>query len=108
MAVQLDVALCVFDDGELGRHIMLLVGDTIGVEAFHDVLDAFWDGHGLFIDNFKVLDFNDGGGGGDQCDLVHVFGLKVLVGGFDETFGSVFLAFYVDAEIHRCIDSIQA
>ena len=106
--MQLDVAFCVFDDGELGRNIMLLVGDAVWVEALHDVFNAVRDSHRLLVDDLEVLDFDDGGGGGDQCDLVHIFGLKVLVGSFDKALGAVFLAFYVDAEIHGRADSIQA
>ena len=106
--MQLDVALGVLDDGELGRNIMLLVGDAVGVEAFHNVLDAVRDGHCLLVHDFKVLDFDDGGSGGDKGNLVYVFGLKVLVGGFDEALGAVFLALHVGAEIHRGADSIQA
>ena len=79
MAVQLDVALCVLDDGEFGWHVMLLVGDAVRVEAFHDVLDTLGDGHSLFVDDLEVLDLDDGGSGGDKGDLVYVFGLKVFV-----------------------------
>ena len=106
--MQLDVALGVLDDGELGRNIMLLVGDAVGVEAFHNVLDAVRDGHCLLVHDFKVLDFDDGGSRGDKGNLVHIFGLKVLVGSFDKALGAVFLAFYVDAEIHRGADFVQA
>ena len=108
MAMQLDVALRVLDDGELGRHVVLLVGDAVGIEALHDVLDALRDGHRLFIDDLEVLDFDDGGGGGDEGDLVHVFRLKVLVGDFDEALGAVFLALHVGAEIHGVADFLQA
>ena len=79
VAVQFDVALGVLDDGELGWHVMLLVGNTVGVEAFHDMFDAFRDGHGLLFNDLEVLDFDDGGCGGDEGDLIHIFGLKVLV-----------------------------
>lgn len=58
VAVQLDVALGVLDDGELGRHVVLLVGDAVGVEALHDVFDALGDGHGLLFDDLKVLDLD--------------------------------------------------
>ena len=108
VAVQLDIALCVLDDGEFGGHVVLLVGDAVGVEALHDVLDAFWNGHGLLVDDFKLLDFDDGGGGGDEGDFVHVFGSEVFVGSLDEAFGAVFLALHVSAEIHRCGDFLQA
>jgi len=108
MAVQLDVALCVFDDDELGRHIMLLVGDAVGVEALHDVFNAFGDGHGLFVDDLKVLDFDDGGGRGDESDFVHVLGGEIFVGDFDEAFLAVFLALHVGAEIHGGADFLQA
>ncbi len=106
--MQLDVAFRVFDDGELGRNIMLLVGDAVWVEALHDVFNAFRDSHRLFVDDLEVLDFDDGGGRSDKGNLVHIFGLKVLVGSFDKALGAVFLAFYVDAEIHGRADSIQA
>ena len=108
VAVQLDVALSILDDGELGRHIVLLVGDAIGVEALHNMLDALRDGHRLLVDDLEVLDFDDGSRGSDEGNLVHVFGFKVLVGSFDKALGAVFLAFYVDAEIHWGADSIQA
>ena len=106
--MQLDVALRVLDDGELGWHVMLLIGDTVGVEAFHDVLDAVRDGHGLLVHDFKVLDFDDGCRWSDEGNLVYVLRLEVLVGGFDEALGAVFLALHVGAEIHRGADSIQA
>ena len=108
VAVQLDVALCVLDDGELGRHVMFFVGDAVGVEALHDVLDAIRDGHGLLPDDLEVLDFDDGGGGGDEGDLVHVFGLEVFVGDLDEALGAVFLALHIGAEIHGVADFLQA
>ena len=105
---RIDVALSVLDDGELGRHIVLLVGDAIGVEALHNMLDALGDGHGLLVDDLEVLDFDDGGSRGDEGNLVHVLRLEVLIGGFNEALGAVFLAFYVDAEIHRGADFVQA
>ena len=108
VAVQLDVALCVLDDGELGRHVVLLVGDAVGVEALHDVLDAIRDGHGLLPDDLEVLDFDDGGGGGDEGNLVHILGLEVLVGDLDEALCAVFLALHIGAEIHRVADFLQA
>ena len=79
MAVQLDVALCVLDDGELGRHVMLLVGDAVGVEALHDVLDAVRDGHGQFSDDLEVLDFDDGGCGSNEGNFIYVLRLEILV-----------------------------
>ena len=106
--MQLDVAFCVFDDGELGRNIMLLVGDAVWVEALHDVFNAVRDSHRLLVDDLEVLDFDDGGSRGDEGNLVHVLRLEVLIGGFNEALGAVFLAFYVDAEIHGRADSIQA
>ena len=106
--MQLNVAFCVFDDGELGRNIMLLVGDAVWVEALHDVFNAVRDSHRLLVDDLEVLDFDDGGSRGDKGNLVHIFGLKVLVGSFDKALGAVFLAFYVDAEIHGRADSVQA
>ena len=108
VAVQLDVALCVFDDGELGRHIVFLVGDAIRVEALHDVLDALWNGHGLLPDDLEVLDFDDRGRGGYEGNLVDVFGLEVLVGDLDEALGAVFLALHVGTELHRRVDFFQA
>ena len=108
VAVQLDVALCVLDDGELGRHIMLLVGDAVRVEALHDMLDAVGNGYELLVDNLEVLDFDDGSGRGDQGNLVHVFRLKVFVGSLDEAFGAVFFALHVGAEIHGSFDFLQA
>ena len=108
VAVQLDGALRVFDDGEFGRHVVLLVGDAIRVEALHDVLDALRDGHGQFPDDIEVLDFDDGSGGGDEGNLVHVFGLEILVGHFDEAFLAVFLALHIGAEIHGVADFLQA
>ena len=108
MAVQLDVALRILDDGELGRHVVLLVGDAVWVEALHDVLDALGNGHGLFFDDFKVLDFDDGGCRRDEGNLVHIFGSEVLVGDFDEAFLAVFLALHVGAEIHGVADFLQA
>ena len=106
--MQLDVALSILDDGELGRHIVLLVGDAIGVEALHNMLDALRDGHRLLVDDLEVLDLNDGSRGSDEGDLVHVLRLEVLIGGFNEALGAVFLAFDVDAEIHRGADFVQA
>ena len=108
VAVQLDVALCVLDDGELGRHVMLFVGDAVRVEALHDVLDALGDGHGLLGDDLEVLDFDDGGGRGDEGYLVDVFRFEVLVGYFDEALGAEFLALHVDAQIHGGADFLQA
>ena len=108
MAVQLDVALSVLDDGELCRHVVLLVGDAVGVEALHDVLNAVGDADGLFVDDLKVLDLDDGGGGGDEGNLVDVFRLEVFVGDFDEALGAVFLALHVGAEIHWGADFLQA
>ncbi len=108
VAVQLDVALRVLDDGELGRHVMLLVGDAVRIEALHDVFDAVRDGHGLLPDDLEILDFDDGGGGGNEGNLVHVFGLEVLVGDFDEALGAVFLALHVGAEVHGSADFLQA
>ena len=108
VAVQLDVALRVLDDGELGRHVVLLVGDAVGVEALHDVLDALRDGHGLLPDDLEVFDLDDGGSGGDEGNLIHVFRLEVLVGDFDEALGAVFLALHVGAEIHGVADILQA
>jgi hypothetical protein len=57
--MQLDVAVGVFDDCELGRDIVLLVGDTVRVEAFHNVLDAVWKRNRLFLNHFKIFDFDD-------------------------------------------------
>ena len=108
VAVQLDVALRVLDDGELGRHIVFLVGDAIRVEALHDVLDALWNGHGLLPDDLEVLDFDDRGRGGYEGNLVDVFGLEVLVGHLDEALGAVFLALHVGAEIPGVADFLQA
>ncbi len=108
VAVQFDVALGVLDDGELGWHVMLLVGNTVGVEAFHDMFDAFRDGHGLLFDDLEVLDFNNGGRRGDEGNLVVVFGLEVSVGYFDEALGAVFLALHIGAEIHWGADFFQA
>lgn len=106
--MQFYIAFSVFDDGELGRHIVLFVGDAVGVEALHDVFDSLRDGHRLLVDDLEVLDFDDGGGRSDKGNLVHVFGFKVLVGSFDKALGAVFLALYIDAEIHGRADSIQA
>ena len=108
VAVQFDVAFGVFDDGEFGRHVMFLVGDAVRVEALHDMLDAVGNGYELLVDNLEVLDFDDGSGGGNQSNLVHVFRLKVFVGSLDEAFGAVFLALHVGAEIHRRADFLQA
>ena len=108
VAVQLDVALCVLDDDELGGHVVLLVGDAVGVEALHNVFDALGNGHGLLPDDLEVLDLDDGGSGGNEGNLVNVFGLKVFVGDFDEALGAVFLALHVGAEIHGGADALQA
>ena len=108
MAVQLNVAQRVLDDGELGRHVVLLVGDAVRVEALHDMLDALGDGHGLLFDDLEVLDLDDGGSRGNKGNLVHVFGSKVLVGDFDEAFLAVFLALHIGAEIHGVADFLQA
>ena len=108
VAVQLDVALCVLDDGELGWHVMFLVGDAVRVEALHDVLDALGDGHGLLVDDLKILDFDDGGRWGNERNLVDVLRLEVFVRDFDEALGAVFLALYVGAEIHGVADFLQA
>ena len=106
--MQLDVALRVLDDGELGRHVVLLVGDAVRVEALHDMLDALRDGHGLLPDDLEVFDFDDGGGGGDEGNLIHIFGLEVFIGDLDEALGAVFLALHIGAEIHGVADFLQA
>ena len=57
--MKFDVAFGVFNDRELGRDIVLLVGDAVRVEAFHDVLDAVRKRNSLFLDDFKILNLND-------------------------------------------------
>ena len=79
VAVQFDVALGVLDDGELGWHVMLLVGNTVRVEAFHDMFDIFRDGHGLLFDDLEVLDFDDGGCGSNEGNFIYVLRLEILV-----------------------------
>ena len=87
---------------------MLLVSDAVRVEALHDVLNALRDGHGLLLDDLKVLDLDDGGSGGNEGNLVHVFRSEVFVRDFDETFLPVFFALHVGAEIYGVADFLQA
>ena len=79
VAVQFEVALGVLDDLELGRHVVLLVGHAVGVEALHDALDAVGDADCLLADDLKLLDLDDGGSGGHECDLVEVGRGEVFV-----------------------------
>ena len=108
MAMQFDIALGVFDDGELGRDVVLFVGDAVRVEAFHYMFDAVGNCHRLLFDDFKILDFDDGSGRSHQGDFVDVFEVEVFVGNLYEAFLSAFLAFDVGAEINGVADFLKA
>ena len=107
MAVELDVAFGVFDDFELGRDVVLFVGDAVRVEAFYNVLDAFRECNCLFFNNFEVFDFDDGSGRGYQTDFIQILEVEIFVGNLDEPFLSVFFAVDVGAEIHRGADLFE-
>lgn len=95
MATELEVLL--IDDIELGGDV-LEIGDALGVGTLDEVLDVVGDFGGEFLDDFVVLDGDDGD---ERCYEGHfahfVFG-EVFVFDFDDTFAAQFGAFEVIAD----------
>ena len=57
--MKFDVAFGVFDDRELGRDVVLFVGDAVRVEAFYYVFDAVRKRNRLFLNHFVIFDLYD-------------------------------------------------
>ena len=97
------LAFFVAHNVEVGWHVVLLVGDAVGVEAFHDVIDVLRYLHSLLRCHFVVVNLDERCGGGNERYLVYLLWLEVLVGNLDDALGAVFLAFEVGAEIYRFV-----
>lgn len=95
MAAQFEVFLV--DDIEFGGD-GFAVGDTLGVGAFDEVLDMVGDFGGEFLNNFVVLNGDDGNHGCHKRHFAYfVFG-EVFVFDFDDAFASQFAALEVIAD----------
>ena len=87
------------DDVEFGGD-GFAVGDALGVGAFDEVLDVVGDFGGEFLDDFVVLDGDDGDEGRYEGHFAHfVFG-EVFVFDFDDTFAAELGALQVVADKH--------
>ena len=95
--VTLEKAGFLVDDVQARLH-GLVVGDTFGVGAAHDVGQLIGHAHGLLFRHLIVVDDAERDIGRDDRKLVELLVGEKLVGHLDDALGTHFLALQIEAD----------
>ena len=85
----------------------LIVGDTLGVSAFHDAYDVVGKSDGVLINYFVSADNVDFGVRRDKGDAVECLFGEEHVGNFDNAFFPALLAVEIEANSHTACEILD-
>jgi hypothetical protein len=95
------------DDMETRLH-GLVVGDALGVFAFHYVGELVGQRHGVLVNHFKIANYVDNGVWGDEGNAVESAFGEEHVGNLDEPFFPEELAVEIEAYGHTVLKVLDA